>query len=78
MPRQRLNRGPQPFQGWLLPELSVDSTKLNSENLPSFDLFIGAKMEPILKSEPAEICLDFDSQLFRMYLREGKTKTTTD
>ena len=39
-----------PFQGWLLPELSIDSTKLSSQNLPDFALFIGAKMEPSCKN----------------------------
>ena len=46
VPRSHLNRRYQPFQGWLLPELSADSAKLSSENLPNFVLLIGAKMEP--------------------------------
>jgi hypothetical protein len=45
-----LNRRRQPFQGWLLPRLSVDSTTLSSESLPDFILFIGAKMEPSCKN----------------------------
>jgi hypothetical protein len=49
-PGTELNRRRQPFQGWHLPELSVDSTKLNFENLSDFDLFIGAKMEPSCKN----------------------------
>src|ERR1035441_8051101 len=36
----------QPFQGWLLPKLSIDFARHSSENLPDSILFIGAKMEP--------------------------------
>ena len=38
VPRSHLNRRYQPFQGWLLPELSADSAKLSSENLPNLVL----------------------------------------
>jgi hypothetical protein len=41
-----VNGRAQPFQGWLLPWLSVDSAKHGSQNLPDFALLIGAKMEP--------------------------------
>ena len=64
-----MNRRRQPFQGWLLPELSVDSAELSSKHLPDFALFIGAKLQ---KSEPAEICLDFDKPRFSPIVRSGK------
>ena len=60
-PGTELNRRRQPFQGCSHPLLSVDSAKLSITSLRDFVLFIGAKMEPSCKkSEPAEICLDFD------------------
>ncbi len=56
---------PTPAFSGLLPQPSVDSALLSSEDLPDFVPFIGAKMEPSCKkSEPAEICLDFDKPVF--------------
>jgi len=45
-PGTELNRRRRPFQGCSHPKISVDSARLNSDNLHDFDLFIGAKMEP--------------------------------
>lgn len=79
MERSKLNGESPPFQGWLLPEPSVDPTRLSSENLPSFNLFDWSQNGATLqKSEPAEICLDFDSQVFTMSQRERRTKTPID
>jgi hypothetical protein len=36
----------QPFQGWILPSLSVDSARHSPDFPPDFALLIGAKMEP--------------------------------
>jgi hypothetical protein len=49
-PGTELNRRRQPFQGWILPKLSVDSARHSSGNLPDLVLFIGAKMEPSCKN----------------------------
>ena len=46
-----LNNGrAQPFQGWILPKLSVDFARLSSDKLSDLFLFIGAKMEPSCKN----------------------------
>jgi hypothetical protein len=62
-PGTELNRRRQPFQGRLRPEPSVDSTNLSSKNLPDFDLFIGAKMEPSCENQSLpRICIDLDKR----------------
>jgi len=45
-PGTELDRRRQPFQGCSHPKLSVDSARHGSQNLPSFGLLIGARMEP--------------------------------
>src|SRR5271154_359976 len=44
--RTGFNDRRQPFQGWILPRLSIDSARHSSEFLPDSVLLIGAKMEP--------------------------------
>jgi hypothetical protein len=73
-PGTELNRRRQPFQGWILPTLSVDSARHSSENQPDFVLFIGARMEPSCKNLSLPRFASISTRL-RISDRQGQIST---